>query len=672
MSHIWAFLLQTTAVSLVAGLLLFLKWIFEDKLSPRWQYGIWSILVLRLLLPASLKNYVLVSFLWLEVWKTNVEAALHSAYQEAYMPISNGWGIFIPKAAPQSITDWLFIIYLIGVFGSLLWYILGYCRLRFALRKGNPVSDSMQQKINEICQKYQLKKVCPAVTVSGLPTAFVCGVLRPVLVIPENIELDDKVLLHELLHLNYFDAVQNIVWCVFRCLHWCNPFLQYTFNRIGNDMESLCDQRVLERLEGEERREYGNILLGMANERYARALGTTSLSNGGKNISRRIEAIVRFKKYPKGMALVSVCIGIILLCPTLVGAMGNYNTDVARYNSSANYSSEMAMAMTRVNRCTTIAGALDTYAKGLIFQNAIYIATASPLSRQEELTNLLEQGNYYYNAGYGMNHVLSGKDYWIYNLWEYSENAYQALLAFYSAEIPNTRGITVIDSGRSSQYATVLVPVIIRYEDAWVVEETGERQIISNCAPYEIKYLEDVPAMKEYFASSEYGTVKLQMLTVYQVNNSVETVNNGILDFLGTGGTGFDRSLKTDAEFYLSDVHIVVQYCWEGKTEDRPHKTATMQIIDLSIAKAEEIEFPTIDANASDIAGSSTQGYGWVTNAVDETWDGTLWYGTSSSSNCDKNGVLLIPKEGYLIRIFGDGELKSTLKLAENDKEGAE
>ena len=63
-------------------------------------------------------------------------------------------------------------------------------------------------------------------------------------------ETDEKVLLHELLHLKYHDAAWGLVICLFRCLHWCNPLLWYCADRAGNDLESLCDQRVLERLEG--------------------------------------------------------------------------------------------------------------------------------------------------------------------------------------------------------------------------------------------------------------------------------------------------------------------------------------------------------------------------------------------------------------------------------------
>ena len=53
MRDIWAFLLQTLTASGVAALLLIVKAMFRDKLSPRWQFFIWSVLGLILLLPAG-------------------------------------------------------------------------------------------------------------------------------------------------------------------------------------------------------------------------------------------------------------------------------------------------------------------------------------------------------------------------------------------------------------------------------------------------------------------------------------------------------------------------------------------------------------------------------------------------------------------------------------------
>ncbi|MCD8142121.1 MAG: M56 family metallopeptidase [Clostridiales bacterium] len=376
MTNLWAFLLQTLSVSAAAVLLLAMKRLFADKLSPRWQYGVWCLLALRVLLPVSTSWDTLLPLpVWVEAAKTAAEQRLSSAYSAPYAPVSASAPFPWLMATPRSVTDWLFVLYTVGVVLSLLWYALSYVRLRRLLRFGLPLTEELEGQLGGVCQRYGLR-ARPALRLEGLSSAFVCGVFRPVLVLPAERDVDDKVLLHELLHLRHRDALQNVFWCLLRGLHWCNPFLQYVFDRIGNDMEALCDQRVLERLQGEDRRAYGKILLSMADETYARAPGTTSLSNGGKNIARRIAAIVRFKQYPRGMALVSVCIVAVLTGPVLVGTASGYtDTDTAPSTDAA---LNLSMARTRLVGCSTVAGALDTYAKGLLLENGIYLAAASP------------------------------------------------------------------------------------------------------------------------------------------------------------------------------------------------------------------------------------------------------------------------------------------------------
>ena len=480
MGNIWEFLLQTLTVSLAAAVLLIVKYLLADKLSPRWQYGVWGLLALRALIPAGTARQVLLPLpVWVDMWKTAAERGLGSAYASPWSSLDAGSVLPLPSGAPRSLTDWLFLVYVLGVLGWLLWKAAAYARLRLVLRRGTPASAEVSARLAAVCEKYGLRS-CRAVEVEGLPTAFVCGVIRPVLALPRG-GADDKVLLHELLHLKYFDAAQGIFWCLIRALHWCDPFMHYVLDRVGNDLESLCDQRVLERLEGEERREYGGILLGMANAKYARAPGTSSISNGGKNISRRIAAIVRFKLYPRGMALASVCIVLVLAAPLLLGSAG---TDIGHMYPNELDGLDRSLAAARTTRCRTPAAALDTYAKGLIYDNGVFLAAASPLEKHGELYEGMRASRaegwvaYHYESVPEQYAIDSGSGYLINNL-VCSEGVCEAELILtvnYVADLEN--GGWLKDADGDTLTGLYVVPVRAWEAEGWAVEETGERLFI--------------------------------------------------------------------------------------------------------------------------------------------------------------------------------------------------
>ena len=117
---------------------------------------------------------------------------------------------------------------------------------------------------------------------------------------------------------------------------------------------------VLERLEGEERRAYGVILLSMADGRYARAPGTSSMANGGRNIKSRIQSIARFKRYPQGMGLVSGCITFALALALVAGApvQALMEGSFAEVALNTPQSTSGALATGQIYRATTVAGAL--------------------------------------------------------------------------------------------------------------------------------------------------------------------------------------------------------------------------------------------------------------------------------------------------------------------------
>ena len=381
MDNLWSVLAQTLALSVAAAVLLAAKRLFLDKLSPRWQYGVWAILALRALLPAGLLGRTLVpgGRVVLEAARLQVELPLSSVLTDPYgvtevlapVPL---FPFGLP--VPGSITDVLFYVYAAGVLLLALWFFLSYARLRAAIRRGLSPAPEVLAQVEGVAARYGLKAPRRVVVLPGLESAFVCGPLRPVLALPGR-PVDDKVLLHELLHLRHGDVWAGVGVCALRCLHWCNPLIWYCCDRMQNDCEALCDQRVLERLEGEERRAYGVILLSMADGRYARAPGTSSMANGGRNIKARIQAIARFRRYPAGMALASGCVAAVLALTCLGGVSGAAEVPGGTDRGA------LALAQAQLNRPTTVAGALDTYAKAILCDSPVYFSMVLPEPARE-------------------------------------------------------------------------------------------------------------------------------------------------------------------------------------------------------------------------------------------------------------------------------------------------
>lgn len=566
MTDLWSFLLQTLTASGAALLLLAVKYLLEDKLPPRWHFAIWGLLGLVLIIPAGHHGrYVLINWTWivetLKTWLAG-EYTLTRVIAPIPLPLSliSSFAHFIAEA---DWTDWLYLVYLTGVLIVSARYLTGYIRLRHALRQGAPASSDLTARIEAVAQQYHLP-CCRAIAVPGLSSAFICGLFHPVIALPTDAGtdtgtdawadagtdtgidagaeskanakaasgipsgIDDKVLLHELLHLKYKDVVWGWVICFFRCIHWCNPLLWYCANRAANDLEARCDQRALELLDGEERRDYGRILLSMADERYARTPGTSSMANGGRNIRRRIEAIAWFKHYPRGMRLVSACIAVILAAPLLLGARpqslyrGCLNPSGSYLKSPMNFSAAMAYARTFI--CTTPAGAADTYAKSVLAQNGCYRAMCAPLSEQASIADSMrrsirENQSPLWDTGLSV-WPDTQTGYALYNLRPVGEDAYEGLLVIQCSE-PIDSPPAAPDEG-NTMYLAIQSLRIEKEGSRFVVTPLDDFQIIRTAETNLKTGCEDLPSLC-YEGQSSGFNVRLKYQTVCTVDSYIQT-----------------------------------------------------------------------------------------------------------------------------------------------------
>ena len=650
MRDIWAFLLQTLTASGAAVFLLVIKAIFRDKLSPRWQFSVWGVLGVTLLVPAGLGGrYVLLNWpVMVETVKSLLTGSFTLTRVTAPVPL-------LPDGMPESLWDWLFVVYAGGVFVLGARYVLSYVRLRLALRRGRRVENG---QVAAAAARYGLP-VCPAVEVEGLSSAFVCGVFAPVLALPAGVETDEKVILHELLHLKHRDALWGLLICFFRCVHWCDPLLWYCADRAGNDLEALCDQRVLERLEGEERRAYGHILLSMANEKYARAPGTTSMANGGKNIRRRIESIARFKKYPAGMGLVSLCVALVLVGPLVFGTPVQGVYDEGGRMPSDRSDVILSLASARTTPCTTVAGALDTYGKALLASSGTYRAMCAPMAMQDELAAGMlarEREDLWPTWEAGLpgtpDDGRQAEGYYIYNLEFEGNDIYTALLVIPLKATQEQR--------EDNDMALAVQNLRVEKEhDRWVVIPTDElRHVV--CMEESLRWGARGLPTYLYSGTAENFRIEVHHQKSFVVDNTV-TEKHKMDWFMSASTTRFDTIPKPNAEFETvyhsqwSEAHYL------GPEDERRQYVS----LGLSACPMDEGEERPYLRDPGLGSGGSNSGEHWSTRELGGDWGDIVHMGGGGTGRDYKGEEEALPvcyaADFYVHRLDGSEKIELSL-----------
>ncbi|WP_428866085.1 M56 family metallopeptidase [Clostridium sediminicola] len=169
--------------------------------------------------------------------------------------------------------------------------------------------------LNNYKNKMKIKNSIEIVRGGESPMAI--GFIKPKILIPygyKNKEIE-QILIHELCHIKYKDVLVNISISLITCLYWFNPIIWIASIKMRQDMEMLCDQRVLNITK--DKKLYATVLLHTALNKKSIMFYATSMENGEKQIKRRIKMIVNGKKtkliYTVIAAIVLTVVGITFL-----------------------------------------------------------------------------------------------------------------------------------------------------------------------------------------------------------------------------------------------------------------------------------------------------------------------------------------------------------------------
>jgi bla regulator protein BlaR1 len=340
--------------SILVILILAVQVIFRKKLSPGWRYGLWFLLLARLLMPApppsplSIFNVAgMPESLTLEVSNPREEI---SPPGEVALPESRMAPVRVPsfmesqnepvkQLKPMSWLDVLIAFWLSGmcVFG--LRFLVEHIHFRRRLRSFLPIDNPQVLESLQECAAALGLRTCPIIIeTEEVESPAVWGLWRKRLLVPDGMfesfsgtELR-HIFLHELAHIKRRDL--EISWLVelLRVFYWFNPLLWLAFARMRQDRELATDALALAPARQVAPRAYGETILKLVERLNRPSLlpHLVGIVESKASIKQRLGAIVQTRAYPWRWAAGALALGIAIVGLTDAITHANSNGIVVR------------------------------------------------------------------------------------------------------------------------------------------------------------------------------------------------------------------------------------------------------------------------------------------------------------------------------------------------------
>lgn len=294
-----------------------LKRLLRNRLSLRFQYYSWYVLLGSLLL-SFLPSRTLAEF-----------RSVGSVGQQAFA-ISNATSNTADVGAAG--TEWLqdttelivgsknshfvfffMMIWLVGVLALVVVYGCGSYRLHSIKQSATEPSSRIRKRFNECKHKLGLSQDVDLRQSSFISAPVSFGWRKLFVVLPKGIDglLEselDHVLFHELTHIKHGDIITNYLFCGVQALYWCNPLVRVAIRQMRRDREAYCDWAVLNELTDEaERISYGQTILNFAAASNTRFYTANGFCQSKEQLKYRLEQVVGFRRETKWKRLLGRC-----------------------------------------------------------------------------------------------------------------------------------------------------------------------------------------------------------------------------------------------------------------------------------------------------------------------------------------------------------------------------
>lgn len=346
--------------------IVFLKRYLGSYMSAKFQYAMWFLLIIRLILPLNINIGFSLSNI-LPIWpRSVVKEVIHPApripadsenikidkniknaedhnngievplqgnlsYQyQGTSSIKKLWNDMNPFKASLSKIDiegillWLWGL---GMLVMLRNVFRGYRKIRIIKKETVIYRNNRASYILSMCKcELSIKRDIPMVFQDTIRTPALTAWFRPVILLPIDVikSCDDQelefIITHELNHYKRWDHIIRLLLTILKTIYWFNPIAHIGANMMVADMETACDAAVTEKMEVETRRAYAHTLISLFNTNNSISCNGLAMSAGKSRalVEKRIRGMFMPRKTGISVKTISlILIGVLgLVCFT--------------------------------------------------------------------------------------------------------------------------------------------------------------------------------------------------------------------------------------------------------------------------------------------------------------------------------------------------------------------
>ncbi len=365
-------------------LVLLVQWIFRRRLTSRWRFALWWIVLARLLLPVgpqsavSVFNYFhpsvsvqgprysvassqpqrpIAATTPTQIAQTTPSLAAHEPVfipaepveqPKTLNPTPNPFPAGKPVIPPHatSIHDLVLpiaiSIWIAGIVVLAMVVLIQILRFQWKLRRSAEPAAKPLQDLLRVCQKeFDATRRIELLETDAVKSPALFGLFRLRLLLPKGFGAGFTqnelryIFLHELAHVKRGDLWLNWLVTILQIAHWFNPLLWFGFARLRSDRELACDELALLRAGEKTGTSYGETVVKLLEglSRPAAIPGLVGILEDKKQMRRRILMIANFKRPGPWSALAILLLGLIA-----VAALTDAQTSIAPGRTTANRS----------------------------------------------------------------------------------------------------------------------------------------------------------------------------------------------------------------------------------------------------------------------------------------------------------------------------------------------